>query len=121
MSSPEIGLHIKGKQMDKKEEIRIRYDREVNGISYRNLGKKYGIAHTTLFNMLKPKQEKPKKVQAAEVKDPVEPDAFEGDEKALRKELRKLRLENELLKIVIDISGKELGVDLLKKHGTRQS
>lgn len=106
--------------MDKKKEIQIRYDWEVNGTSYRTLGKKHGIAHTTIFNMLNSKQENPKKVQAVEVTDPVEADRFEGDEKALREELRKVRLENELLKLVIDISGKELGVDLRKKRGTRQ-
>lgn len=107
--------------MDKKTRMQIQYDHAIKGLSYRNLGKKYGISHTRIYRMLKPRQGQPKKTQEAESADPVVGESFAGDEKALREELRKVRLENELLKLVIDISSKELGVDLRKKHGTRQS
>jgi len=107
--------------MDTKKGIQIRYDREVNGLSYRNLGEKYGIGHTRIYRMLKSKQKKVKEEQTSVLEEPVPAETFEGDEKALREELRKVRLENELLKLVIDISSKELGVDLRKKHGARRS
>ena len=39
----------------------------------------------------------------------------------LKEELRQARLLIELQDLMLDISSKELGIDLRKKHGTRQS
>lgn len=47
--------------------------------------------------------------------------AVPDDINSLKEELRKARLKIELQDLMIDISSKELGVDLRKKHGTRQS
>jgi len=105
--------------MDKKEACQIIHDHELNGLSYRSLGKKYGICHTTIFRMLNSKQKKQSISREAEVTKAEE--ILPGDEKALREKLRKLELENDLLNLMLDISSKELGVDLRKKHGTRQS
>jgi hypothetical protein len=43
------------------------------------------------------------------------------DVNTLKEELRKAKLKIELLDTVIDIASKELGVDIRKKSGTRQS
>ena len=48
-------------------------------------------------------------------------DDLPDDVKILMEEIRKLRLKVELQDIIIDISSKEMGVDLRKKRGTRQS
>ncbi len=120
VSCPEIGLHIICKPMDQKRKVQIIYDREVNHLSYRTLGKKYGINHTSIFQMLKAKQTK-----AAAVKAPMPEEADEtaspGELKALKAELRKAKLKIELLESVITISSKELGIDLRKKRGARRS
>jgi len=42
------------------------------------------------------------------------------DIKQLQHELRKARLENELLNAVIDIAEKELKVDIRKKSGSKR-
>jgi transposase-like protein len=97
--------------MDKKQAVQIVHDRKVKQLSYRSLGKKYGVPLSTLHRMINTKQEE------ALPDDESLPD----DVKALKEALRKERLKNELLNLVIDISSKELGVDLRKKHGTRQS
>ena len=120
VSCPEIGLHIICKQMDQKRKAQIIYDREVNHLSYRTLGRKYGMNHTIIFQMLKPK---PTQVAAVEEPAPEGPEetASPSELKALKSELRKARLKIELLESVITISSKELGIDLRKKHGARQS
>lgn len=97
--------------MDKKKAAQIINDRNVKQLSYRSLGKKYGVALSTIHRMINSKQ------QEALPEDISLPD----DVKTLKEELRKERLKNELLNLVIDISSKELGVDLRKKHGTRRS
>jgi hypothetical protein len=107
--------------MDKKTRIRIKYDHDVNRLSYRNLGHKYGISHTTIYGMLNPKGKKQQKV-----KEPLEETQsgeypLTDDLKRLKKELREARLMIELQDLMIEIASKELGVDLRKKHGTRQS
>jgi transposase-like protein len=106
--------------MNKETTEQIIEDREVGKISYRNLSKKHGLSTTMIFNMLKANQKKEEIIKELEPAAVVE-EISSMDEKAVREELRKVRLENELLKIVINISSQELGVDLLKKAGTRQS
>jgi len=92
-------------------------DHEVLGISIRSLGNKYGMSASRIYRMvvkgkggLKPLQEKE---QAAE--------ELPDDVRLLKAMLRKEQLRNELLNNVIDIASKELGVDIRKKPGTRQS
>jgi len=101
--------------MDKKQAVQIMHDYQVLGLSCRTLGKKYGIGHTRIYRMIKKNQSegKPEEVLPEE--------AMPEDVKSLKEALRKERLKNELLNTVIDIASKELGVDIRKKSGTRQS
>jgi transposase len=106
--------------MEQEKVLQIIYDHAVNGISYRNLGKKYGIGHTRIYRIIMSKykaQVKPKEVPLSN----MEPAALSEDVKTLKEELRKARLKIELQDLMIDITSKELGFDLRKKHGTRQS
>jgi uncharacterized protein (UPF0371 family) len=106
--------------MNQEKTAQIIEDHEVGKLSYRKLSKKHGLSKTMIFNMLKENQKKEEVVKELEPVAILE-EISSMDEKAVREELRKIRLENELLKIVIDITSQELGVDLLKKAGTRQS
>jgi len=104
--------------MDKKTAAQIIEDHMDRGLSYRSLGKKYGIPHVTIYRMLmgNPK----KQVQTATIA-MAETDLLSDDLIVLKEELRKARLLIELQNLMLDISSKELGIDLRKKHGTRQS
>jgi hypothetical protein len=68
--------------------------------------------------MLKKKPKKEAKLPALEIA-PAE--SLTDDINILKEELRKARLMIELQDLMLDISSKELGIDLRKKHGTRQS
>ena len=106
--------------MDKKRRCQVIHDYEEKGISYRRLGKKYGVATTTIFRILDSKR-KEDKLRAEQQPSKASEGILPGDEKSLRERLRKLELENELLNSMLDISSRELGIDLRKKHGTRRS
>ena|SRR5271167_2895884 len=108
--------------MDNKTEAQISYDHAVNGLSYRNLGTKYGIGHTTIYGMLKRKAKRLVKAkEIRQTKQVVAEEPLPDDLKTLKQALREARLTIELQDMMLDIAGKELGVDLRKKHGTRQS
>ena len=108
--------------MDSKTEAQIGYDHAVNGLSYRNLGTKYGIGHTTIYGMLKRKAKRPvKATEIQQIEQVAAEEPLPDDLKTLKQALREARLIIELQDMMIDIAGKELGVDLRKKHGTRQS
>jgi transposase len=101
--------------MDKKQTSQIIHEYQALGLSCRTLGKKYGMSHTRIYRMIKKNQKQGKPAEA--VPEEVMPEDVKGLKEALRKE----RLKNELLNAVIDIASKELGVDIRKKSGTRQS
>lgn len=104
--------------MDKKTEVQIINEYATNRSSHRMLAKKYGVPRVRIYRILmanKKNQQQAKEIKAA-AEDPL-PD----DVKTLKEELRKARLKIELQDLMIDISSKELGIDLRKKHGTRQS
>jgi transposase len=103
--------------MEQGTEMKILYDRRENGLSYRKLAKKYGISCSQIQRMVRSKEknrEKPEKTRPEWTEVP-------DDVAALKEELRLARLTIELQDFMIDISSKELGIDLRKKHGTRQS
>ena len=106
--------------MEQKTKLEILYDRSVNGLSFRALAEKYGIScthiHRTLMSKPK-KQKKPKAIKPAAEGELALPD----DSKTLKEELRLARLKIELQDLMIDISSKELGINLRKKHGTKRS
>src|SRR4030088_395200 len=102
--------------MDKKKQSQIMNDHQVNGLSYRTLGKKYRVPISTLHDMINKRGQKHiKQEQAAAARDAMLPD----DVKSLKEELRKAKLKIELQDLMIDIASKELGVDIRKKSGTR--
>jgi transposase len=104
--------------MDKKTAAQIIEDHTVHGLSYRSLGKKYNMSHVTIYRMLMGKQKKQVQIKALEI---AEADLLPDDSTVLKEELRKARLKIELQDLMLDISSKELGIDLRKKHGTKRS
>jgi len=107
--------------MDQKTELEILYDRNVKGLSYRTLARKYGIGRTQIHQMVMSKQNKQPKPRVVKAVLEEEVLALPDDIKALKEELRLARLKIELQDLMLDISSKELGIDLRKKHGTRRS
>ncbi len=114
--------------MDEKTAKSILEDRNLNGLNYRALAAKYGISRTQIHRMVMSKQKKQLKTRGLKQEKPVdiqpeskELSALPDEVKALKEELRKARLKIELQDLMIDISSKELGIDLRKKHGTRRS
>jgi hypothetical protein len=104
--------------MDKKTMAQLIHDRVVDGLSYRSLGRKYNLPISSIHYMLMKKTKKEVKLPALEV---ASGESLPDDIAVLKEELRKARLKIELQDLMIDISGKELGIDLRKKHGTRRS
>jgi hypothetical protein len=105
--------------MDKKQRVSLIREYELGGIGYRTLARKYGTSLSSVGRMIvgsKANHEKVVVIQPA-----VEEDNLPDDIKILKQEIRKLKLKVELQDIIIDISSKELGVDLRKKRGARQS
>lgn len=103
--------------MDKKKEAQIIHEHIVKGDSYRTLSKRYGVSVGTVYNMLKKAKQGKPDLQVTEAAS--EELAMPDDLRSLKEALRVERLKNELLNAVIDVSSKELGIDLRKKHGTR--
>ena len=99
--------------MNKTEKEKIIRDHLTYGISFRNLAIQYGISYTRAYRIVK--SHKPtyqEKVVQEELPDNVA---------QLKAMLRQERLKNELLNNIIDIADKELGTNIRKKSGTRQS
>lgn len=106
--------------MDTYQSEAIAKDRFLNGLSYRTLGKKYKIGTSAVYRIImsnQRNQEKPP-LQVAETS---APEPLPDDVERLKEALRKAHLKIELQDLMLDISSKELGLDLRKKHGTRQS
>jgi len=103
--------------MNNKQEEQLHYDHVVNKLSYRKLALKYGVHFTTIGRILMARANK----QEQKEKAPVTPEPAGDDVVLLKEELRKARLKIELQEIMLDIASKELGVDIRKKPGTRQS
>lgn len=102
--------------MNQKTVLQMLQDREKNGSSYRTLAKKYKVSASHIHRIMK-KHERLCVVKQAQQPEPDLPD----DLTSLKAELRKARLNITLLNHVIDIASEELGVDIRKKSGTRQS
>lgn len=117
VSRPEIGLHNSSKQMNNKQEEQLHYDHVVNKLSYRKLALKYGVHFTTIGRILMARSNKQEQKAAV----PVTQEPIPDDIALLKEELRKAKLMIELQEIMLDIASKELGVDIRKKPGTRQS
>ena len=106
--------------MDNKNVSAILYDHNEGGLGYRKLAEKYGINRDQVHRIVMSKHNKPRKAREIIQKPKVGP-PLPDDINLLKKELREARQLIELQDFMLDISSKELGVDLRKKHGTRQS
>jgi len=106
--------------MGNKNVSAILYDHNEGGLGYRNLAEKYGITRDQVHRIVMSKPHKPRKAKEIVPKTKVEM-PLPDDIDVLKKELREARLLIELQGFMLDISSKELGIDLRKKHGTRQS
>ena len=105
--------------MNKKKEVQLINEWSTKGTSYRKLASKYGFSLSHVGRMIRRQKQKQEEEQVMAVTNQV--DDLPDDVKALKKALREERIKNELLKSVIDIASKELGVDIRKKSGARQS
>lgn len=105
--------------MNKKKTALLIHEYELGTIGYRSLAKKYRISASTVCRMIKANKKNQLKSIAPHPES--EEDKLPDDVKVLKEEIRKLKLKVELQDLIIDISSKELGVDLRKKPGTRQS
>jgi len=119
VSRPEIGLHIKCKQMDKKQTAILIREYETGNMGYRTLARKYGTSASSVSRMIR--KSKKDRLKTIILQREAEEDKLPDDIKILKEEIRKLKLRVELQDIIIEISGKELGIDLRKKPGARQS
>jgi len=106
--------------MEYKNVSSILYDHNEGGLGYRILAEKYGIPRDQVHRIVMSKHNKPKKAREI-VRVVKEELPIPDDINLLKKELREARLKIELQDFMLDISSKELGIDLRKKHGTRQS
>jgi hypothetical protein len=108
--------------MEQRIELAILYDHNEGRLSYRTLAEKYGISRTQVHRVVMSKQKKRKKPELIKpVVVVAEKIALPEDTKLLQEELRLAHLKIELQDLMLDISSKELGIDLRKKHGTRRS
>jgi hypothetical protein len=105
--------------MDKKKQVQLIDEWETKGTSYRNLAVKYKSNSSTVHRMIKRHKKKQEGEQLIAFVEQTED--MPDDVGALKKALQQALLKIELQDLMIDISSKELGVDLRKKHGTRQS
>lgn len=103
--------------MDKKQIALLIREYETGSVGYRTLSKRYGVSLGFISKMIRLDKESRLKPIVVVPKDDELPD----DVNLLKEEIRKLKLQVELQDIIIDISSKELGVDLRKKRGARQS
>jgi len=83
------------------------------GVTYRELGQKYGLHFATVGKWLRG-------ITSQEVKD-AKPETAAVAVKDLQKELQASQLRNKLLEAMLDIGVEQYGIDLRKKPGTKQS
>jgi transposase len=104
--------------MDKKRLALLIQEYESGGVGYRTLARKYKVSLGFISNMIRRKKNQP---QVVKPRPKVKEEELPDDPELLKEEIRKLKLKIELQDIIIDVSSKELGVDLRKKRGARQS
>jgi Mor family transcriptional regulator len=102
--------------MEQEQIEQMQRDWAISGLSIRNLAKRYGMSTSRVYRIMSAKKS-PKKDQAK----PAAAAELSAEVTKLREQLRKEKLRNELLNNIIDIADKELGTNIRKKSGTRQS
>lgn len=110
--------------MDKKEEIINEY--LIGGITFRSLGKKYGISRSTINRWVLEYQgfictRKSPKASIILLEMNKEPgEVLPAEIIELQKQLTQERLQNKLLTAMIDIAEQELKIPIRKKYGARR-
>ena len=111
------------KERPSKESIIAEY--LFGGLSYRQLGEKHGINFYRIPRWVLPRQGRTKRPPSAKAVKPAPdfpPDeSLPTDVKTLQAELRKARLEKQVLLEVIKVAEEELGIPIRKKPGAKQS
>lgn len=93
------------------------------GISMRSLGTKYGYAASTIHKWVmqdKTQSEKHEKLLAFKIASRKK-EEMPGDVKQLQEELRITRIRLHLIEAMVDIADEQLGTQIRKKVGARQS
>ena len=110
--------------MKKNKELKEKIVKEylAGETTYKDLGKKYGYAGPTIWEWVKEFEGKKRIRTKKPAKEPTgQAEELPKDVKALQAELRRTKLRNALLEEVIRLSQEELGIDLIKKTGTKRS
>ena len=103
------------KYQEIKEKIVAEY--QTGKLSYRELGKKYGIGYKTICNWVMEFEGRKKGSKSIKAVNPIElMEELPKDIKLLQAELRRAKLRNK-----IRLNQEETGVDLIKKAGTKRS
>jgi transposase len=89
-------------------------------ISFRELGRKYGINFRKIHLWVMEYQGKKYNSATNPKKEETDDTALPQDVKQLQAELRRMQLQNKLLNAMIDIAEEQLKIDIRKKSGTRQ-
>ena len=89
-------------------------------ISFRELGKKYGINFRKIHRWVMEYEGKKPQSKSNPKKEEAVERALAGDMEQLKAELGKAQLQNKLLNAMIDIAEEQLKIDLRKKSGTRR-
>ena len=92
-------------------------------LGFMRLGAKYGIPTGTVREFVKWYQSAYPTPQAGSSQDskPMDQSSSGGSDKELLKQLEEARLKIASLETMIEIANKELGIDIGKKSGTKQS
>jgi transposase-like protein len=108
----------KNKRAISREEIVAEY--LAGGISFRELGKKYGKNFRKIHDWVLAYQGRGKKKHAVKI-DTRQQAPLPVEVQKLQVELRKAQLHNKLLEALLDIGVEQYGVDLRKKTGAKRS
>ena len=101
--------------MEQEQKEALMHDWAISGLSIRNLANKYGISPSRVHRIMRAKKEKKDQKMTNDTT------VLSSEVTRLQALLRKEQLKNELLNNMIDIADKELGTNIRKKSGTRQS
>jgi transposase-like protein len=110
--------------MKKDKELKEKIIKEylAGGTSYNALGRKYGYAGMSICDWVHEYEGRKrirKKKPSVEPKGSIE--ELPKEVNLLQSELRRTKLRNKLLEEVIRLAKEELGIDLIKKTGTKRS
>lgn len=110
------------KQYDQKLKERVIADYLSGAGTYRQLQAKYGISFQLIHQWVQDFKGTSSKSVKTFKQEHVKPlEALPKEVKQLQDELRQSRLYNKLLEALVDIGKEQYGIDLRKKHGTKQS